>query len=165
MDTDPVAAQALARAIGEELRRAREALGVSRAKFVAGLPSGIGERTLLAYEHGLRQISIVRLVELCEHLGVSAPDLLRRAMQKVDTYLSNLTLRVDLRDLIDSVNNRFRPLVPWARNRLNDTPDGTAHLSPSAIRELAAFIGQPENELARYLARFGPKSPPAMEAA
>jgi len=45
-----VTEKAISRALGEELRRARDALGLSRAQFVATLPSGIGERTLLAYE-------------------------------------------------------------------------------------------------------------------
>ncbi len=36
----------ISRAIGEELRRAREALGWSRGHLVSRLPSGIGDRTL-----------------------------------------------------------------------------------------------------------------------
>lgn len=39
----------ISRAIGEELRRAREATGWSRGQLVAQLPSGIGDRTLLSY--------------------------------------------------------------------------------------------------------------------
>jgi ribosome-binding protein aMBF1 (putative translation factor) len=42
----------ISRAIGEELRRAREATGWSRLQLVSRLPSGIGDRTLLSYEHG-----------------------------------------------------------------------------------------------------------------
>jgi hypothetical protein len=45
-----VSDRVVSRAIGEELRRAREAGGWSRAQFVKLLPSGIGDRTLLAYE-------------------------------------------------------------------------------------------------------------------
>ena len=48
--TDPVIAKAVARAIGAELQEARDGMGLSRAKFVRMLPSGIGDRTLLAYE-------------------------------------------------------------------------------------------------------------------
>jgi hypothetical protein len=47
---DEVTEKAVARALGEELRRAREAGEWSRAQFVRLLPSGIGDRTLLAYE-------------------------------------------------------------------------------------------------------------------
>jgi transcriptional regulator with XRE-family HTH domain len=166
MDTgNPVATKAIARAIGEELRRAREALGLSRAKFVVGLPSGIGERTLVAYEHGLSNVSIVRLMELCEHLGASAPEMLRRALQKAEIYLVNLTLQVDLRAFVRGANTRFRPMVPWAHNRMKDTQDGIIHLTSSAIRELAAWVGQPQEELAQYLARFSPDASQGMEAA
>jgi ribosome-binding protein aMBF1 (putative translation factor) len=42
----------ISRAIGEELRRAREASGLTLAQLSARLPSGVGERTLLSYEHG-----------------------------------------------------------------------------------------------------------------
>jgi hypothetical protein len=45
-----VSDRVISRAIGEELRRAREAGGWSRAQFVKLLPSGIGDRTLLSYE-------------------------------------------------------------------------------------------------------------------
>ncbi|MFI7679946.1 hypothetical protein [Actinophytocola sp. NPDC049390] len=47
--TDEATAAAIARALGEELRRVREARGWSRAQFVKGLPSQIGDRTLLSY--------------------------------------------------------------------------------------------------------------------
>jgi len=39
---DRHSAKAINRAIGEELRRLREAAGLSRADFVKQLPSGIG---------------------------------------------------------------------------------------------------------------------------
>lgn len=163
--TDPAGLKIFSRAIGTELRRAREALDMSRAKFVLGLPCGIGERTLLAYEHGLRMISIIRLVELCEHLKQSAPDLLARALQNTKLHLANLTLRVDVRKVINGRNMKFRPMVTWARNRLNDSPDGIVALTPSAIRELAAFVGQPHDDLARYLANLGPDVSPLPQTA
>jgi hypothetical protein len=40
----------VSKAVGEELRRARDGRDLSRARFVERLPSGIGDRTLLAYE-------------------------------------------------------------------------------------------------------------------
>lgn len=163
--TDPVGLEILSRAIGTELRRAREALGMSRAKFVLGLPCGIGERTLVAYEHGLRNISVVRLVELCEHLNQSAPDLLARALQNAKLHLANMTLRVDVRKVINGRSMKFRPMVAWARNRLNDAPDGIIALTPSAIRELAAFVGQRHDDLARYLSNLGPDVSPLPETA
>jgi transcriptional regulator with XRE-family HTH domain len=153
---DDATARTIARALGEELRRAREAKGWSRAYFVSLLPSGIGERTLLAYEHGLRQLTVVRLAELCDVLEVTAPGTLTHAMQKASLHLRNLVLSVDLRQLLADRGNKFRPMFPWARNRLTDTPGGVVELTPSAVRELAAFIGYPHDELADFLARFTP---------
>ncbi|HEX6360493.1 helix-turn-helix transcriptional regulator [Actinophytocola sp.] len=152
-----VAGKTIAKALGEELRRARETKGWSRAQFVARLPSGIGERTLLAYEHGLRQLTVIRLVELCEALGVTPPGTLTVALQKAGEYLHNLELQVDLRLLLADRGNKFRSIFPWARNRLTEEPEGIIELAPSAVRELAAFIGYPHDDLAGYLAKFTPE--------
>ena len=53
---DKSTVKAVSRAMGEELRRAREARGWSRDYLVSRLPSGIGDRTLLSYEHGTRHL-------------------------------------------------------------------------------------------------------------
>jgi transcriptional regulator with XRE-family HTH domain len=160
---DEVIEKAVARALGEELRRAREAGEWSRAQFVRLLPSGIGDRTLLAYEHGLRQLTVIRLLELTEALGVSAPDLLAQALQRTQLYLQNLVLQVDLRQLLEDNNYRFRPMFQWAKNRLNDAPDGVVELTPSAVREIAAFLGNTHHDLATYLAKFLPEQPEESE--
>jgi transcriptional regulator with XRE-family HTH domain len=71
----------VSRALGEELRRRREALGWSRARLVACMPSGIKGRTLLSYEDGTRQLTVVRLLELCRCLDVPAPVFLTDALR------------------------------------------------------------------------------------
>jgi transcriptional regulator with XRE-family HTH domain len=83
---------AIARAIGEELRNARTAVGWSRLQLVSRLPSGIGDRTLLSYEHGTRHLTVLRLIELCHALEVAAPTLLNQAMQRAQIHLQNLAL-------------------------------------------------------------------------
>src|SRR6266496_944195 len=162
---DDVSAKAVMKAVGEELRRAREAKGWSRAQFVALLPSGIGERTLLAYEHGLRVLTVLRLLELCDVLGLVATDVLTLALQRAQLYLANVNLHVDLRALLNDESVKFKPLRPWARNRLNRCPDGLAELAPTAVSELADFIGCTHDALARYLTGFIPESPAADEPA
>ena len=147
---------AIALALGAELRRAREAGGWSRAQFVARLPSGIGDRTLLSYEHGTRHMTVPRLLELCHGLGVAAPTLLSQALQKAQVHLSTLVLRVDLRQLVNHRNEKFRPMVQWARNKLNKHPDGIVELEPSVVLELADFIGCSQHDLAAHLIRFSP---------
>jgi transcriptional regulator with XRE-family HTH domain len=153
---DERTAAAIARALGDELRRAREAGGWTRAQFTARLLSRIGDRTLLAYEHGLRQLTVLRWLELCEGIGVSAPDLLGLALQRARITLAELTLRIDLRRLVEHRNEKFRPMVQWARNKLNKCPDGVAELTPSAVVELADFMGCTHLELANHLAQFIP---------
>ncbi len=154
---DEKTATAIARAIGDELRRSRERGGWSRTQFVARLPSRIGDRTLLAYEHGLRQLTVLRLLELCQGAGEDAPDVLRRALQGARLALTNMTLRVDLRQLAAHGNHKFRPMVQWARNKLSKCPDGVAELPSSAVIELADFMGCTHQDLATYLARFLPE--------
>ena len=157
MDVSEETTLAIARALGTELRRAREAGGWSRAEFVTRLPSGIGDRTLLSYEHGIRHLTVHRLLELCDSLGVQAPTLLTQALQRSQLLLSNLVLRIDLRQVASHGNYKFRPMVQWARNKLSKHPDGVAELTPSAVCELADFIGCSQHELAVYLARFSPE--------
>jgi transcriptional regulator with XRE-family HTH domain len=147
----------ISRAIGEELRRAREALGWSRGHLVSRLPSGIGDRTLLSYEHGTRHLTTLRLIELCRALGVAAPVLLNQALQRARIHLQNLVLLVDLRHLLNDRNERFRPMHQWAKNKLNENPGGIVELPPSSVRELATFVGCMYPELSDYLARFLPE--------
>ncbi len=155
---DDVTDKAFARAVGEEIRRAREEKGWSRAQLVAKLPSGIGDRTLLSYEHGTRQLTVLRLHEICRILGVSAPVLLSRALQRARIQLQNLVLHIDLRALLDDKSDRFRPMFQWARNKLNENPGGVVELEPSSVREMATFFGCSHLELANYLARFIPEN-------
>jgi len=57
-------------------------------------------------------------------------------------------------------DNKFRPLFPWARNRLNEVTDGVAEVTPDAVHELAMFIGQKHSDVASFLARFIPEDLP-----
>jgi transcriptional regulator with XRE-family HTH domain len=155
-----VAERAISRAVGEELRRAREAKGWSRAQLVGMLPSGIGDRTLLSYEHGTRHLTVLRLVELCRALGVAAPSLLNQALQRARIHLQNLVLQIDLRQLLADNSDTYRPMSQWARNKLAENPDGVVELAPSSVRELAAFVGCQHRGLANYLARFIPDELP-----
>ncbi len=155
---EKAAEKAISRAIGNEIRRAREAKSWSRGHLVAQLPSGIGDRTLLSYEHGTRHLTVLRLVELSRAIGIAAPTLLSQALQRARLELMNLVLRVDLRALLNDRSDKFRPMAQWTRNKLNERPDGVAELSPSSVRELATFAGYSYDELASYLARFTPEA-------
>jgi len=149
---------AITRAVGEELRRTREARGLSRLQLVALLPSGIGDRTLLSYEHGTRQLSVLRLAELSWALGTDAPTMFARGLQRARLLVENLTLAVDLHALLGDERVTFRPLAQWARNLLNEQPDGIVEVEPAVVRHLASFIGCASTELADHFARFVPDS-------
>lgn len=150
---------AITKAVGEELRRVREARGWSRAQFVKRLPSGIGDRTLLAYEHGLRQLNLSRLTELTVSLNVDPATVVARGLQRARLHLDRLTLHVDLRALLDhdgAGRGKFRPMNQWARNALNENPDGVTEIDARVVRNLALFTGCTHHELAEYLAQFTP---------
>jgi transcriptional regulator with XRE-family HTH domain len=152
--------KAFAKAVGEQLQRAREAHGWSRLHMVQRMPSGIGERTLLAYEHGLRQLTLIRLAELAHILEIDAPAVYARGLQQTELYLKNLTLQVDLNALLDDKRKgraMFRPLRQWVRNTLNEHPDGVVEIDPAAVKHLALFMGCSHHELAQHLARFTPE--------
>jgi transcriptional regulator with XRE-family HTH domain len=152
-------ADTVSKAVGEELRRAREAQGWSRLQLVEQLPSGIGDRTLLAYEHGKRQMLLVRFAELSWALDIDPPTMFARGLQRARVSVENLTLHVDLRALLRDERVTFLPLKQWARNTLNDHPDGVALVEPVVVRNLASFIGCHGRDMADYLARFTPEVP------
>ena len=160
--SDEMTNESIARALGEELRRTREARGWSRLDLTGRLPSGIGEQTLLTYEHGSRHCTFVRLVEICRILGVATPDVVQRVLQRAGVDLENLSLRVDLRAVLRDKNAEFRPVRRWARNRLAEDPEGAGivRLVPDGAREIAAVIGCPRSALVTYLAAFAPEIVP-----
>jgi hypothetical protein len=47
--------------------------------------------------------------------------------------------------------------VQWARNTLNEQPEGVAYVEPAVVRNLALFVGCRYQDLADYLARFAPE--------
>jgi hypothetical protein len=57
-------------------------------------------------------------------------------------------------------SDRFRPMNQWARNKLNDNPEGLVELAPASVRELATFVGCTHRDLANYLSRFLPDELP-----
>jgi transcriptional regulator with XRE-family HTH domain len=155
-----VADRAFTRALGEELRRARERVGWSQTDLVAQMPSRLHVKTLATYEQGIRQCTVVRLLEICRTLGVRAPDILGRAMlhAEIDVRTSG-SLDVDLDAVLRETRAEFRPLRRWARHRLASHPvAGIARLDGSTIQEMAAFIGISADNLVRQLEMFTTES-------
>lgn len=147
---------AILRAIGAELRLAREERGWSRTQLVTRMPSGIGDRTLLSYEHGTRGLAIMRFIEVCHTLGVSATELLARAFQRARIRLEELVLQVDLVAVLADDAPALSALHQWAHHKMRRQQSRIAELTPDAVTELADAVGCSKRELADYLAGFIP---------
>lgn len=151
---------AIAVAIGFEVERCRMYRGWSRRHVSELLPSKLGERTVLAYEHGTRIMTMSRLAEVCMVLGVSVTDVWDRAMQAARLMLETTPLRVDLHKLLAACDPEWAPMLRWARNRLAEAPDGVVAVHPVSIRDLAATFGCDTADLTGWLTRFVP--PPSI---
>jgi transcriptional regulator with XRE-family HTH domain len=139
-------------ALGAEVRRSREAAGLTRPQLVAQLPFKIAVATLLNWELGHRSISYARLVEIGRTLNSSAPELLRRAIERIES-IESLWVELDLRPLCDDANPRFGLVRTWAENKLATIGDANSivRIHHSAIREMAILLRVHLVDLVRYL--------------
>jgi transcriptional regulator with XRE-family HTH domain len=151
--------QAVLSAVGEELRRARTAAGLSRADVAAHMQD-ILPRTIGSYEQGARNCSAVALTEICEVIGVSAVDLLAMAHQRSGLDLDIISLRVDLAALATAPEPP-QLLRDWAAKRLAASPRcPVAVVTPAILDELALFFDCPREALLATLAAHIPPSTP-----
>jgi hypothetical protein len=86
---DPLNLGTVLRFLGLELTDVREKRDLSRTEAVAEFATvtcdSIGDRTLLAYEHGIRDVSVRRLLQLCATYGASPVLVLRSAIHRANT--------------------------------------------------------------------------------
>jgi transcriptional regulator with XRE-family HTH domain len=159
---DDTAERAIARALGEEIRRARESQGLNRAQLAERMSTDISAQALANYEYGIRQFSVVRLVEICDALNVPATDLLGLALQRAEINPYTGHLQVDLHAVSADKHAELKSLRKWARNRLEQDLDGTgvARLSQAVVGELAIFIGMDRSEFVQLLLQFTPDFTP-----
>jgi hypothetical protein len=80
-----------------------------------------------------------------------------RGLQRARIDTEKMALTVDLRELLKSQNEIFRPLMQWARNALNENPSGVVKLEVKTVKNLALFIGCTHKQLADYFAKFLPE--------
>jgi transcriptional regulator with XRE-family HTH domain len=159
---DDTSDRAIARALGEEIRRSREAQGLNRAQLAERMSTDISTQALANYEYGNRPVSVVRLVEICDALSVSATDLLGLALQRAEIHPYSGHIQVDLHAVSADKQAELKSLRTWARNRLEHDVDGTgvARLSQAVIGELAIFIGMDRSEFIQLLVKFTPDFTP-----
>lgn len=157
-----VSDQGVVRLLGHEIRRTREAKGWTRLQLVKQLPSGIGDRTLLTYEHGIRHMTVARLVEVCRVLEVSATVILHRAMEKAGA-LQGLSFKVNLQELLQDQQPGFEQVRRWAAIRLRETSNAELTIAAATVREMAAVLGMTHRQLAAYLVEFTSDATPDRE--
>jgi transcriptional regulator with XRE-family HTH domain len=138
--------------VGQEIRAARDQAGLTRRELASRLPYPIGERTLLTYEQGNRRIDLDRLIDICDVLGESAPDLLRRALEKA-ARPSGLRFFVSVVRIAADQTPGFANLQKWAAARLKENRKPVL-LAGATVREMAYICGTSHEELAGHLVQF-----------
>jgi len=148
------------RALGHEFKEARKRAGLSRVAAAALLPYDLHARTWAAYEQGERQVSVARLLDMCQVLNVYLPDLMAWALQRTQLAQpggASQVLQVDLRAVERAADADLDSVRAWARRRRAADPStDVVGLPFAAVQELAIMLGFPSAELMRQLARFAP---------
>ena len=147
----------MARAIGQEIRRARAAIGWTRADLVERLDVEVHVQTIAGYEHGTRHCTVARLVEICRALDVPAPDLLAFALQRAEIDLGRTEVHVDLNAILRDDRPELAALRGWARHRLDTGSADTAKLEPAAVETMAHFCQMSRASMLTLLAGYTPE--------
>ncbi|GAB3441836.1 helix-turn-helix domain-containing protein [Actinophytocola sediminis] len=168
-DTDHAPAdptdQAIVRAIGEELRRARGSAGWSRPELIKRMKTPVPVNTLAGYEQGIRACPTARLVEICLALDINVTELLGLALQRLEINLERSGVQIDLHKILSDEREELRPLRRWAKNRIKADVTTTDPGEPAVVRlpwavvtEMAIFCGISRRKLLNYIRDFTPGS-------
>lgn len=147
-------------ALGGEVRRAREAAGLTRPQLVELLPFEATVATLLNWELGHRGISYVRLVELARTLNHSATQLLQRAIARVEAIQTQY-VDIDVVALCDDSTARYVMLRTWAERKREPLTEGVhmVRVHHTVVREWAVLLNVKLIDLIRYLAKAANLTP------
>ncbi len=137
-------------ALGAELRRRREELGLTREQFVERLPREVSNQTLATWELASRQVTMNRLVDLSVAFETQPHQLLAVVDERVLEPLSRLI--VDLAALAHTLRPELAVARQWARARLL-VPDAATviDMPPDAMVGLAELSGVQPADLAAAL--------------
>jgi hypothetical protein len=135
---------------------------LTRQQLIAQMSTEVHVQTIASYENGIRAVTVARLLDLCQAMGVHAGDLLTLCLQRVATELYNGRLLVDLSALVRDRNAAFDEVQAWARLRLAGQAKGVtvARLEAAAVREMAVIFSVPLPDLIAYLVTFAPDFTP-----
>ena len=146
------------RVLGDEIRRLRKRRGWTRKELNERLQSEISLQTLATYELGTRQISVIRLVEICRALDELPHELIARVHERVFTDLPDGRVRIDLRKVVRDRQPELLPLRRWATGRLAAEPRPQAtevHLDLAALETMAELCRMETIDLITRLQRIG----------
>lgn len=150
----------LAKAVGAELWRTREAQGLNRTQVVQRMDGDISAQALANYEYGIRPCPVARFVLICEALDTPAMDLLGLALQRAGIHPYTNILQIDLNALAETDSAPWA-LRRWASHKLAiDTGDGIAHLEQAVVQELAHMLGISRDDLVHRLLQVTPDVTP-----
>lgn len=141
-------AEVYQRLLGEELRKARRRRGLTRPELNGLMGNPVSVQTLATYEHGTRQCSVVRLVEVCRALGEPPQEVLARVN---DRMMVDEVIRVDLARIAQSSAPELQPLRRWARVYLRSGKRATVRLGAPAIDQLAVVCGTGRDDVVELL--------------
>ncbi len=141
--------------LGEELRALRRRRGWTRKQLRRRLPSAIGVQTIATYEQGIRKLSVLGLVELCDAMNEPPQDLLARVHQRA-TPASNAIfsdgIHLELSTLAALDDPQLVPLRRWAEQRMHQSDANTdVHLDLVALRRMAELCHLPLVDLVGQL--------------
>ena len=141
------------RVLGDEIRILRKRRGWTRKDLNDRLHRDISLQTLATYELGTRQISVVRLVEICDALDELPHELLARVHQRVFTHVPVGRIRIDLRKIVRDAAPELLPLRRWASGKLaqDPTPGPEVQLDISALEHMAELCRMDTVDLIAHL--------------
>lgn len=148
------------KAIGGELRRIRNELGLTRKEVVTNLSSELSDQSLANYEFGIRPCTLPRLVEICETLGVPTASVVHLALQRAGIEPNPCSISVDLSDILECEGDSR--LARWATKKRQACAPGISivELEPAAVEEMAVFLDVPAEKLVRDLRSYTPARVP-----
>lgn len=140
------------RILADELGRLRRRRGWTRKYLLSRMKVDLSLRTLATYELGTRQMSVLRLVELCYAMNELPQNLLARVHRR----LTPEGVVADLSQIAELNAPHLTPLRMWARQQLSHQPDDTSfRFDLVALRRMAELCDVPLPDLIRHLNGIG----------
>jgi transcriptional regulator with XRE-family HTH domain len=143
----------LAKAIGAELRKTRQALGWTRKVLNGHLGRDVSLQTIATWELGTRKISVQSLFDSCGAMRIRPSDFLAAVEDRCEYGRDEIT--VDIRDLAVHGPPGLAPARRWAHARLRPDLPTDVRLTPEAVQILADLCEIEPSEMEDHLRACG----------